>query len=413
MTALPLIRCALTGTIILIGMTVNALPLPTPVKLAPADGRTGILFGTAVGVSGTTAAAGAAFDANGMFASAGAVFVYTRSGGIWTQQQRLLANDGAANDNLGAWVEVVGDTLYASAPENGPLSGPKPGAVYVFQRSGGIWTQVEKLVPTVTVASSNFGQRMAINDRFLLLSGSDASDQRVVYQYERVAGFWQQTGTLQPSGGGSFAAHLSLWQRTVVVGANGASNVSGVGTGAAYVFDHNGSAFAQTTKLTPGDGLAADQFGFSASIWGKRIVVGAYMADVGAQPDSGAAYVYELGPSGWTQTSKLIAPDGLANDQFGKDVRICGDRILVGAPMRNEGSNPDQGAIYLFDRVGGIWTFGEKVTLAPPGRSNAYFGDHLAVDAKNLVVGAPFISEAYAFAGGCAVEIIHADGFEP
>lgn len=52
-------------------------------------------------------------------------------------------------------------------------------------------------------------------------------------------------------------------------------------------------------------------------------------------------------------------------------MRVCGNRIIVGAPKRSEGGNSAQGAIYVYDRVGGSWTFAEKATLAPPGRSNS------------------------------------------
>ena len=394
------------------GPPLDAQNLPTAAELAPADGRTGMLLGTAVSISGSTAVAGASFDANGTFTGAGAVYVYTRNGSTWTQQQRVLANDPGLNDNLGAYVEVYGDRLYASAIGNGPAAGPKPGAVYVFQRSGNSWSQIDKLVPAVAVANANYGQRMALNDEFLLLSGRNASSQRIVHVLEPVAGQWQQTSTITPAGGGDFASHLSLYRRTLVVGAAGGTNPGGVASGAVYVFDRVGNAFAQTIKLNASDGAVNDAFGFSASIWGSRLVVGAYHDDIGAQADQGSAYVYELGPAGWTEVIRLNAPDGLAGDEFGKDVRICGDRILVGAPRRDEGANLDQGAIYRFDRIGGVWTFGEKRTLAPPGRSNSYFGDHLSVDAQNLLVGAPFMDRAFAFAGGCAVDDILREGFE-
>ena len=84
-------------------------------------------------------------------------------------------------------------------------------------------------------------------------------------------------------------------------------------------------------------------------------------------------------------------------------MRVCGNRIIVGAPKRSEGGNSAQGAIYVYDRVGGSWTFAEKATLAPPVRSNFNYGDHLRVDPRNLVVGAPFMGRAFAFSGGCHV----------
>lgn len=389
----------------------HAQSLPTAVELAPTTTGS-ILFGTYVMVSGGVALGGATFETTGGGAAAGAAYVYTRSGTGWSAPQRLTASDGAATDYFGGWAELANDKLLISAFGHGPAAGPKPGAVYVFTRSGSNWTQSAKLVPPVAVAGANYGQRMAMNDQYLLISGRDANSQRMVHVLEPSGNSFAQTGTITPVGGGDFASHLSLWQRTAVVGAASATNASGVATGAAYVYDRSGNAFAQTIKLTASDGAASDGFGFSVSIWGERLVVGAYLDDEGAMSDRGAAYVYEKEAGGWTQVAKLQAPDGVGGDVFGKDVRICGDRILVGAPQRDEGGNANQGAIYRFDRIAGTWTFGEKRTLAAPGMSNALFGDHLSVDAQHAVAGAPFINRAYGFVGGCNVQDVHRNGFE-
>lgn len=391
--------------------SVAAQALPTAVELAPTTPGS-ILFGTYVMVSGGIALGGATFETTSGGSAAGAAYVYARSGNGWSAPQRLTASDGAANDFFGGWAELSNDKLVVSAFGHGPAAGPKPGAVYIFTRSGSSWTQSGKLVPPVVVAGASYGQRMAMNDQFLLINGREPSSQRIVHVLEPSGSSFAQTGTLTPVGGGDFASHIALWQRTAVVGAAGATNAGGVATGAAYVFDRVGSAFAQTIKLNPGDGAASDSFGFSVAIWGDRIVVGAYLDDEGAQTDRGAAFVFEKGVGGWSQVAKLQAPDGVGGDHFGKDVRICGDRILIGAPQRDEGGNANQGAIYRFDRVGTTWTFGEKRTLPAPGLSNAYFGDHLAVDAQHAVVGAPFMNRAFGFVGGCNVQDVHRNGFE-
>jgi len=388
-----------------------AQALPSAVELAPTSPSTG-LFGTSVMVTGGTAVVGATFEAANGGLGSGAAYVYARSGTGWAPPQRLTASDGSSNDFFGGWAELVGNQLLISAFGHGPAAGPKPGAVYIFQRNGGSWVESGKLVPPVAVAGASYGQRMALNERFLLVNGQDLGGQRIVHVLEPSANSWVQTSTITNPGDGNFGSHIALWQGTAVVGANTASNGGGVASGAAWVFDRAGSSFAQTIKLTASDGAFNDSFGYAVSIWGERVVVGAHLDNEGAQTDRGAVYVFEKGASGWAQVAKLQAPDGVGVDEFGKDVRICGDRIIVGAPRRDEGGNVDQGAIYRFDRIGSVWTFGEKRTLAPPGRSNAFFGDHLSVDAEHLVAGAPFINSAFGFVGGCNVQAIYRNGFE-
>ena len=93
----------------------------------------------------------------------------------------------------------------------------------------------------------------------------------------------------------------------------------------------------QTAKLTASDGAADDDFGISVSISGNTVVVGADDATVGGNSDQGAAYVFTEPGSGWTsmtQTAKLTASDGAANDYFGYSVSISGNTVVVGADTR-------------------------------------------------------------------------------
>ena len=89
------------------------------------------------------------------------------------------------------------------------------------------------------------------------------------------------------------------------------------------MFTEPGSGWAdmtQTAKLTASDGAADDDFGYSVSISGNTVVVGAPYATVGGNSDQGAAYVFTEPGSGWanmTQTAKLTASDGAAGDEFG------------------------------------------------------------------------------------------------
>ena len=102
--------------------------------------------------------------------------------------------------------------------------------------------------------------------------------------------------------------------------------------GAAYVFTEPGSGWAnmtQTAKLTASDGAADDRFGDSVSISGNTVVVGAPNATVGGNSGQGAAYVFTEPGSGWanmTQTAKLTASDGAADDSSATRFRSAATR---------------------------------------------------------------------------------------
>ena len=107
------------------------------------------------------------------------MYVVVRSGTTWTQQQKLVANDGAANDLFGSHIALDGDTAFIGAwydDDNGENSG----SVYVFVRSGTTWTQQQKLVATDGAArdyfgGSNFGFPVALDGKTAVI-GALADD---------------------------------------------------------------------------------------------------------------------------------------------------------------------------------------------------------------------------------------------
>jgi len=389
--------------------------MPQGVMVHPADGRTGLLFGTSVGIDGDIAAVGAAFDTNGANASQGAIFVYERNGSAWPQKVRLLTTPGAAGDQTGAYVEVYGQEIFAGSPNaKDPASMITTGAVFVFKRgSDGNWTQTQMLVPNPPI-QSGFGQRIAVDGNTLLIKGLDAALHQVVYVFTRQGATWTQTGSLVPTQGGSFSTHISLSGDVAVVGANAATNASSAVTGGAYVFLRSGSTWTQIARLLAADGASGDSYGFSVSVSGDDIAVGASGDDVGGNNNQGSVHLYHR--SGTTVSevagSPIYAPDGVSGDSFGKDLRLCGSRLYVGASSHPNGVNSQQGQAYRWDKINGTWTYSDAFTMDAPGRSNAYFADHFGVSGNNLIVGVPFADEAYIYADTCKGDSLYRNGFD-
>merc|ERR1719203_1536881 len=114
----------------------------------------------------------------------------------------------------------------------------------------------------------------------------------------------------------------------------------GTDSGSAYVFNTAGT---QLAKLLPTDGAADDKFGWSVSISGSTIVVGAfYDDDMGSK--SGSAYVFN---TAGTQLAKLLPSDGIAWDEFGVSVSISGSTIVVGAWFDDD-MGSGSGSAYIF-----------------------------------------------------------------
>jgi len=101
-------------------------------------------------------------------------------------------------------------------------------------------------------------------------------------------------------------------------------------------------------KLTASDGAANDVFGYSVSLFGDTVLIGAHHASA----DSGSAYVFKRVDGVWSEEAKLTASDGAANDHFGHSVSLDGDTALIGA-YRDDAGGVNEGAAYVFKRVGG------------------------------------------------------------
>ena len=130
-------------------------------NLTASDGASRDLFGISVAVYCDTSVIGAYVDYDiGVFS--GSAYVFTRSGGTWTQQAKLTASDGASSDQFGISVAVDGDTAVIGAYWDDD-SGIRSGSAYVFTRSGGTWAQQTKLTASDGAAYDEFGYSVAVD----------------------------------------------------------------------------------------------------------------------------------------------------------------------------------------------------------------------------------------------------------
>lgn len=137
-----------------------------------------------------------------------------------------------------------------------------------------------------------------------------------------------------------------------------------------------GALAAQDTaieRLQPEDRAAGDLFACALSLSGGTLLAGSLLDD-DRGPDSGSAYVFDLGAAGWAQSAKLLGTDTRAGDRFGFSVELDGDRALIGAPLSGPG-----GAAYRFERVNGAWRqtarFAATETGADAGSAVAFLGE--------------------------------------
>ncbi len=347
-------------------------------KLVSSDRGVSDQFGFSVAISGDYAVIGAPFedqDVNGQnfFDDAGSAYIFERGAdGIWVEVQKIVPSDREADDRFGYSVAISGDYMILGALlEEDDLDGNNSrtfaGSSYVFERGAdGEWTEIQKLVASDRAFNDRFGHSVAIDGNFAIVgafqedhdaNGTNSfNNSGAAYIFERNAlGNWSEKQKIVASDRGErdvFGFSVSINGDYIVVGSRSdGENENGMNSldeaGSAYVFKRDiNDNWIEEQKLVASNRSDNAQFGFSVSLSGNTLVVGARLDE--------QCYVFKQDVSGiWREEQSLNASDSGA-DQFGFSVSVDGAYLIVGAPDADEdenGLNPasDAGAGYFFE----------------------------------------------------------------
>jgi FG-GAP repeat len=412
----------------------------------------------------TTIDSGTTASADNSALNAGAAYIFKRSGSTWNQEAYLKAPNSGANDVFGYRVSINGDTAVVGAYledsnqttiTNGTTAtsddtSSNSGAVYVFKRTGSTWTQEAYIKAENNDSSDQFGWVVDIDGDTILVTavgensaqttitnGSTASADNsaanagAAYIYKRTGTNWVQEAYLKASNAEAndqFGYYGAIEGDTVAIGANeedsnqttisnsttSSPDNTATNSGAVYIFKRQGVNWAQEAYLKASNSGIGDEFGFSVSISGNVVVVGASGEDsnqttisngsVAASDNSassaGAAYVYRRTGSTWAEEAYLKASNAGAADYFGWATCVQGDTIIVSAigedssqNIHGDGSSASaddsylsSGAVYVFKRINNLWTQ-ESYLKAPNSGSSYRYGFSVNLDQNTLVIG--------------------------
>jgi hypothetical protein len=204
-----------------------------------------------------------------------------------------------------------------------------------------------------------------------------------------VSGVYATEFKLTPSDGEAndeFGYSVAIAGEYALVGAHYDID-DGKASGSAYIFKWNGISWNEQTKLTASDAAAYDAFGHSVAIAGEYALVGAPIDDDHGT-NSGSAYIFKRDGGSWNEQAKLTASDGATEDYFGSSVAIAGDYAIVGA-HGNDDNGTDSGSAYIFKLDGSSWNEQTKLT-ASDAADYDHFGLSVAIDGEYAFVGAPY-----------------------
>lgn len=267
--------------------------VPLTAEFAAIDGSEGDLFGSALAYHADTLVVGSPGDDN----SRGSVYVYVRQGGDWTLQWHLFAWDGAAGDGFGTDVAIHGDRIAVGAPfdgGSGPGSAYARGSVYVFNRSGALWSPDAKVQAPAPLNGDMFGRSLVLGpDRLVVGAPGSADMLGRIHWYEKPAATWQNLGTLSAATvlprqryGWALARH----DATLLVAAPFAALPATPSCGGVEHWTAQGPGYVAAPPVSLRSPRPGDLLGWSVAVSGSGLFVAAPGRNVSAQQQGSVAW---------------------------------------------------------------------------------------------------------------------------
>ena len=380
-------------------------------------------FAVSISADGNTAIVGGYRDSSWL----GAAWIYTRSGGVWTQQGPKLLGSGAVGFSIGrnsgvrqGWaVSISADGNTAMVGGNVDSGGT--GAVWVYTRSGAVWTQQgPKLVGTGAVngmngngisgASQGSAVSLSADGNTAVVGGSnDSNGLGAIWVFIRSGGVWTQqgpklvgTGAAYYLGNGSpgcqqgFSVSISADGNTIAEGAEADDSLKG----AIWIFTRSGGVWTQQGPKLKGAGATINgnypqaystQQGYvvSLSADGNTVMEGG----IGDSSGLGAVWVYTRSGTTWSQQgSKLVATGGI-RDFFTNGIKqgcsvslsADGNTAIVGGSEDSTG----KGVFWVYTRSGNTWTQQGAKHKGRGGVGQVDFGigASLSADGMTAIIG--------------------------
>jgi uncharacterized repeat protein (TIGR01451 family) len=314
-------------------------------------------YSVSLSADGNTAIAGGPTDAPAPTnSSEGAAWVWARSGGVWSQQGTKLVTFafGTAAQGCSVSLSADGNTAIIGGPGDNHFTG----AAWIWTRSGGVWSLESKLVAAASAgAQQGVGVGLSADGNTAIVGGYHYnSGAGAAWIWTRTAGHWTQQGprlaasdVVGNAAGQGFTVSLSADGNTALIGGPGDNNL----VGAAWIWTRNAGVWTQQgAKLVGSSAVGNSAQGGSVSLSGdgNTAIVGGYGDNNGA----GAAWIWTRSGGVWTQLgTKLVGSDAVGSTGQGSSVAMSGDgnTAIVGGIRDNNGA-------------GAVWIFGPAADLS-------------------------------------------------
>ncbi len=323
------------------------------VKLTEVNGAANNGFGNSVSTFGDLAIVGAVGDDDDPVGVPGSAYIFERNEETWSQVKKITASDATTYNGFGKAVSIYGERVVIGAAIDDDDPDVTPGAVYIFEKIGGTWTEVTKLTSSDGSYNNGFGISVSVSGDYIIVGVPFDRDKGyssgAVEIFEKINGTWTNVKKITASDGTAFenfGINVSISGDQAIIGAD-EDKENGDNSGAAYIIERIGGAWTQVAKLTTTVAAPYTAFGCSVSIHGDRVIVGA-CGGMETTLIEGSAYIFEKIDGTWTQTLELNPSDKADYVKFGSAVSIFDNQSVVGA-KGDDDYGDHTGVAYVYD----------------------------------------------------------------
>jgi FG-GAP repeat protein len=297
----------------------------------------------------------------------------------------FTSNDNAVGDAFGAPMSMSGNTVVIGAPHDS-RDASWSGSAYVFVKNGSGWVQQQKLFPTMPANDQVFGLSVSIDGDTIVVG---CPGEGAAYVFVSNGSNWvlQQKLLLpEPRFGDGFGAAVAISGNSIVVTASGDGDDNFLpGTASVFTRDQNG-VWSFQQKVRASDQIRDQMYGGSVAISGDTVLVGSEYLQPNHGTGIGAVYVYERVGTVWTETKKLTSSTWRGGYEFGRYLAIDGNIAVIGAYHEEHGSNT-RGSVYVFVRDKGEWVQEQKLFVKEELAEFDRFGISVAIHGSTIIVG--------------------------
>jgi len=364
-------------------------------KLVASDGAELDLFGGSLAVSDNHLIVGAnGDDSDGL--DAGAAYVFEASQGLMEEQTKLKDGRGAVNALFGAELSVFGDYMLVGASGEDRGLNQFVGAAYMHKKGDQGWLRTQKLTAGDPSESDRYGFDVTVGEDWAFISApgdnlSNIIDAGSVYTYERSGEVWNPKGkiiTLDRDNNDNFGYKVLSFGGMLFASSIG-DDENGQDSGSVYVYEHEGSRWILSHKITPPYFSNNQEFGRSLAATEQWLFIGA--ASVGVQDSlSGTIYVYAMDQLNGAHSFEIKSGSSDVG-WFGFEIAASGNQLFTNSHLQNY--TVGYNGVEWFEYDGFDWVHKQRIVhknhLFPTG-----FGLSLSSDDNNLMIGTSFDPQA-------------------